>query len=329
MPTALATYAFLNAKLKARTSKFLAQGRIEDLVRAKSLSESFLLLRGTGYERLEAAFAETGDLRACEARLYAADSRVFLELTRWASGTVARFFAALSLRSEIDTLKGIMRLWFDAVLRGGGVTGTAAYADRGPLVHAFDVDALLYAEDAAAFLSLLAGTPYAAVLGEALAKAAAGGTLFDAELALDRFYFDEAYAAAARLPAKDRAIAERALNMDADAQNADRLSRFRAFYGFEDADLTPFLIPHGEAAKARGRAPNPSAGDGKAKVELLRKAFQAMATAEARRLLGGFPFSVGIPLAYATLKRDETRAVLAILNGKNYGLDEERIRDAL
>jgi len=51
--------------------------------------------------------------------------------------------------------------------------------------------------------------------------------------------------------------------------------------------------------------------------------------AEADRSLAGYPFSIGIVLAYFTRQREELRTIMTILNAKNYSLPEERIRSAL
>ncbi|HAP43520.1 MAG: hypothetical protein A2087_10005 [Spirochaetes bacterium GWD1_61_31] len=354
MAGALGSYAFLNAKLKTRLSQLLPQETITGLIRAKSLPEAFLLLRGTRFEGLEASYNATGDLRAGEALLYAADASVFAELRRLVKGPIAAFFEALSLRFEIDNLKQVLRLWFDGRFRGGDSIGQSAYLDRQPIVHAIDIDALLAATDAAAVATALKGTPYAAIIAVGLAEAIERGNLFKLELALDRRYFDGALAAAAKLSKADRTIAERALRMDADASNADRLIRFKTCYNLDAAEALDYLIPYGSASRARGLGEAYSgdhtaglmvqalggqlgrlssfiaaAGDGKASLGLLVKALRQLALDEAWRLLGGYPFSIAIPLAYASLRHEDIRVALAILNAKYYGLAEERIRDAL
>ena len=46
---------------------------------------------------------------------------------------------------------------------------------------------------------------------------------------------------------------------------------------------------------------------------------------EVKRILSGYPFTIGIILAYFMLKGDELRKVRTILNAKLYGLQQERI----
>ncbi len=354
MQTALASYAFLNAKLKARVSKLLPEDAINELLRAKSLPETMLLLRATRYESIESSYAATGDLQSCEAILYGSDSRVFTELLPYAKGAIRDYFVALSLRFEIDKVKNMLRLWFDSRTRGGDVTGKAAYIDRRTIANKFDIDAVLAASDAKDMVKAFARTPYAAIISAHLGQAIEAGNMFGLELALDRYFFDTAFAAAERLGAKDRAIAKRALSMDADAQNADRLIRFKTYFTMSADEALRFLIPYGAAASARGIADAyaqegtaalakqilggslgriasfmDSAGDGKAKADLMEKAFRSIALDEAHRLLCGYPFSIGTALAYATLRNSEVRIIMTILNARYYGLSEERIRNAL
>jgi len=46
-------------------------------------------------------------------------------------------------------------------------------------------------------------------------------------------------------------------------------------------------------------------------------------------MLSGYPFTVGIVLAYFVLKRNEMRKVRSILNAKYYKLSEERLQGIL
>jgi V/A-type H+-transporting ATPase subunit C len=50
---------------------------------------------------------------------------------------------------------------------------------------------------------------------------------------------------------------------------------------------------------------------------------------EVRKILGGYPFTIGIILAYSLLERRETSRIVTILNAKLYELDPERVRTVL
>jgi V/A-type H+-transporting ATPase subunit C len=46
---------------------------------------------------------------------------------------------------------------------------------------------------------------------------------------------------------------------------------------------------------------------------------------EVRKILTGYPFTIGIILAYFILKSDEIRKIMTVLNAKFYEWPEERI----
>jgi V/A-type H+-transporting ATPase subunit C len=65
------------------------------------------------------------------------------------------------------------------------------------------------------------------------------------------------------------------------------------------------------------------------RLAYVESAVRQIRQADARRSLGGHPFSIGIVLAYFTLEREELRLVMTILNAKHYSLSEDRIRSVL
>jgi len=360
MNDALSTYGFLSAKLKTRISKTLPPEAIDRLVKARSLPEAVLFLKGTAYAAIEEAYSATGDLRAGEALLNARELELFTGLFRFLGEPVLSFVRALSLRYEVDKVKDAVRLWFDARVRGRDVDGKSAYIYRGAIVHALDVDEIVRAPDVDALIAAFRSTPYAAIARREAEAAVAARSVFAFEVALDRFYYDEAFAAAAGLGRRDRAVAERILGVDVDMQNVSWLVRFKGFYGMSAEKALSYLIPRGKAIdaaavsaawsegkagpgaggsfgidllrKAYGEAGallGGSGGDAGARLAMMEAALRRVSMAEADRNLGGYPFSIGVVLAYFTKSREEIRTVMTILNAKYYSLPEERIRSSL
>ncbi len=359
MRDALSTYGFLSAKLKTRISKSLPPEAIDRLVKAKSLPEAVMFLKGSAYAAIEEAYSLTGDLRSGEALINARELELYTGLFRYADEPVLSFIRALSLRFEVDKVKNSVRLWFDARIRGRNVDGKSGYIYRETIAHSFDVDEVIRAPDAEAVATALEGTPYAAIARRELPAASSGRSVFAFELALDRFYYDEAFAAAAALSKSDRVVAERILGVDVDMQNISWLIRFKGFYGMGSEEAMRNLIPRGRSIGASAIAEayasergGPGAG-GALGLELLRRSYgsfgallggkgdaasrlammegalRQISMAEADRSMAGYPFSIGIVLAYFTRQREELRTIMTILNAKNYSLPEERIRSAL
>ncbi|GAB1455604.1 hypothetical protein MASR2M48_09110 [Spirochaetota bacterium] len=186
----------------------------------------------------------------------------------------------------------------------------------------------------------------------------ADSSVFAFELALDRFYYEEAFLGASNLSRNDREVAERVLGVDVDMQNVSWLVRFKGAYGMSLERATGLLIPRGRAISTAAIAASYDdeksglgsggalgldllrktygsvgallgGGDAAARLSMMEVALRSVLASEANRSLAGYPFSIGIVLAYFTRKREEMRTVMTILNAKFYSLSEERIRSFL
>ncbi len=350
----LKTYGFINAKLKTRISLILPQSFYDQLIRAADLDAALTLVRETSFREASAAYERTGDLRMAELELFGREVALHLELERYLSGEVLAFAQAMAARYEVEALKASLRVWFDRVIRGRDTTGAGGCLYRGRVHHDLEVDRILAAANVEELLAALAGSPYAAVLAPH-AGTMAGGSLFEAEIALDRAFFQRLLAAAARLPSEDRQIAERMIGVEIDLLNAAWMVRFRVAYNLPLDRVLGFLIPSQAgfsreqiaAAYGSGRVAElvsglvsrryPSlqvmltvpAADELARLVLIERILQQIMLHEVGRLLCGAPFTIGTLLAYVVLKRNEIRTLMTILNAKLYGLPQERIRGVL
>jgi V/A-type H+-transporting ATPase subunit C len=57
------------------------------------------------------------------------------------------------------------------------------------------------------------------------------------------------------------------------------------------------------------------------RLTFLSSMLQEVLLHEVSRVLGGYPFSIGIVLAYLFLKQNETRMIVTVLNARFYALD--------
>lgn len=358
MRDALTTYGFLSAKLKTRISKIMPPETMDLLIRAKSLPEAVQFLKGTSFAAIEEAYSATGDLRAGEALVNTRELELYTGLFRYLEEPVLSFVRALSLRFELEQLKGAVRLWFDARVRERDIDGLSGYLYHGTIAHHFDVDAVIRADGVDELVGAISTTPYAAIAARELPGAVSGRSLFMFEMALDKLFYQEVFKAVDRLSRKDREVAERVLGVDIDMQNIAWLVRFKRFYGMDAEQALRHLIPRGKAIgvaafaeayadersghgsigslsadllrKAYGKAGTLfTSADSASRLALMEAALRRVSAAEATKSLGGFPFSIGVVLAYFTRSREELRAVMTILNAKNYSLPEERIRSYL
>ncbi|WP_319560775.1 V-type ATPase subunit [Marispirochaeta sp.] len=345
----LERYAFINAKLRTRLSLILPDEFFLRLSRTATLNEAVELLKETPFSAAGRVYAATGDLKLVELELFTIQLGLYRELQKQVKGELLIFLNALLLRLEIENLKEALRLWLDRSVRCRDISSPLGYLFQGSICHEIDISRVVNAEDIQALQAALDGTPYAVLVAADAEEILRSSSLFSLETDLDRFYFAHVLEASAGLGGEDRGIVERIVGIEIDLENLERLVRFRSFYGFDAGQIRRSLIPGGyridpeEVLSSIGtQDPReiPSAvtrsypeltalgGPGKdssSRLLLLEEFLRQVLFREVTRLLGGNPFTVGIILAYFSIKNREVRRIATILNAKNYGLGEEAI----
>ena len=350
----LTRYAYINAKLRARISKLLPEETFKRMVSAHSLGEALGILRETSYGVLGDIFEKTGDLKLGELELFRREVELFTELQKYVQGELLEFVQALSARYEIDNLKNALRLFFDRRVRKRPVDYAVHYVYREPIRYNFSVEGIINAESVDEITRYLAATPYASIVSEYRASVEEG-SLFPLEVALDFFFYRNLLACAQALPLMDRRVALRIIGVEIDLQNIDWIIRFKTFYGLPLEKALALIIPSGFNLKEKeirevystqnlgelireivgrgysGIAPllSTEATDTASRFLLVERVLEHIMASEVQRVLAGYPFTVGIVLAYFLLKRNEMRKVRSVLNAKYYKLSEGRLQGIL
>jgi V/A-type H+-transporting ATPase subunit C len=351
VPGSLRTYARINARLRARISKMLAPEFLAQLDATRSLPECVQLLRETDFGAVEPAYRRTGDIRMAELALYGEEIRLYRDLEAMSGGPLLSFIQALCARFEIDNVKNALRLWFDAHIRQHTISGASGYLYREPIHHKLNLDAVVNAADLSSAAAALAPSPYAQIVLSCAEDVEARGSLFPVEVALDRFYYDTLLTAVGHLGARDRNIARRIIGIDIDWQNVLWIIRVQRFYGDQPETFSADIVPGGmyisETQLKRARSADdaeqllrhvirrryPSLVDRLnavpdnalyPRLAMLEGILTEIRRIEARRALCGYPFSVGMILAYFVLKEEELQRLITILNAKVYGTPATR-----
>jgi V/A-type H+-transporting ATPase subunit C len=71
------------------------------------------------------------------------------------------------------------------------------------------------------------------------------------------------------------------------------------------------------------------ASDATSRLLFIQQMLNEIMKHEVQRILIGYPFTIGIILAYFILKRDELKKIRIILNTKQYGVQQERIESMI
>lgn len=340
-------YAYINAKLRARISTMLPDAFFERLEETYSLGDAFALLKDTPYAALSEVYDRTGDLKAVELELLRLEVALYRDLGRQGDETVGELVSALQLRYEILVLKRGLRLWFDRVVRGRAIDDALPYLFRDPICYPIDVDALIAAGSVEEIASSLHKTPYGEIVSSAAAEVMSKRTLFPIETALDRFFFRRLLDVLRRLDRRDSEIASKLVGVQIDIENINRLVRFKEAYGLPQERILADLIPHGHRLSPKiidsvlasqnagvrvaeilgGEYPElqavisgarPSASV-PARLLLIERVLEEVLAIEIRRVLAGYPFTVGVVLSYFLLAESETGRLRSILNAKFYG----------
>jgi V/A-type H+/Na+-transporting ATPase subunit C len=337
----VATYGFINAKLRTRLSKLLDERTLEKLRQAPSLSEAVQLLKQTAYSPEAGVYESTGDVKEVEAALWRKEIGTIADLGRYLAGVNAAFLKALMLRYEIDIVRNCVRLWFDAHMKRRSIGGESGYLYQETLVHPFSIDQAVNAEDFDRLTAAFDQTPYRSILRENRHDIEKETHLFHFETDLDLFFYVRLLEAAENLKKRDREIALRLIAVEIDLRNVDRIARLAFFYPPEEREKWHIIIPGGTFPRAllnqavavrkgedavgrllSGRyagfeSPSPSSADGR--LAMVEGVLRQIRRDETMRLLKGNPFTIGIVLAYIFLKRKEIGAVVSLLNAHYYG----------
>ncbi len=355
MAWAVNKYGYINAKLRAQLSKRVGEEQFQHMISAGSIAEALQVLEGTEYGSAFGVYHETGDMKMVERELVRDEIEALAKLRSAVDEEIIGIIDAFLERYEIETLKDALRYWFDRSVRKRGVEDKVLYMLRGPIVHDIDFSAVVYAGDVNDVSEQLAGTPYQNIMQEHLPAALETGSLFEAECGLENLYFQRLTKKIDKLTGKDREIAEHIIGIQVDMENITRLSRYARFFKERGGGDTGMFIPGGknvglEELRAASAAKSPRdfvqttitqyynaprlfEGAGKERDDsffvLLLSVLQDIFITEVTKLLRGYPFTIGIVLAYCFIKQHEMRKIMSVLNAKYYGIDEGRMGELI
>ncbi|OHB76593.1 MAG: hypothetical protein A2Z25_05980 [Planctomycetes bacterium RBG_16_55_9] len=355
MSRPLSKYAFINAKLRARISKILPDDTFKELAKAPSLDAAFALLQETPFARLEEVYSRTGDLRLAELELLKEEIELFRNIRQYLHPNSLNLVDALLGRFEIDNLKNAIRIYFERKIRKHAADADAHYILYDRIIHGVPMDIIVNAESFDEIAGVCEGTPYGQIIRKYSHTVESEGSLFRMEIAFDHLYYENLLAAVVKLDRKDRPIALRLMGVEIDLQNIDWIIRFRSFYDLPLEAVLAAIVPGGfnldkiaigELYSAqnvtsvlqgfvKSKYPGLSTllssqtPDSTSRLLLIRRILEEIMKHEVRRILSGYPFTIGIILSYFILKQNELKRIRTILNAKHYGIEQERIESMM
>jgi V/A-type H+/Na+-transporting ATPase subunit C len=351
----LSKYSLINAKLRGRISKILPDELFSQLAKAPSVDAALALLRDTPFAGLEEIYSTTGDLKQAELELLKHEIDLYAEIGRHIHPNSKPLVDALLTRYEIDNLKNAIRIFFDKTVRKRAVDAYRHYVLHDPIRHTLPMDIIMNAGNFDEIAGVCDRTPYGAIIRKYSHTVDTDGTLFRMEIGLDHYYYEHLLAAIDQLSSRDRRIALRLIGVEIDLQNIALIIRFKSYYDLPLESVLKALIPGGfnlkkglvsdlyHAQNITGvlqgfvseRSPELSVllseakADSGARLNLIRRILEEISQQEIQHILVGYPFTIGIILAYFVMKQQEHTKIRKILIAKQYDRKQERIETML
>ncbi len=355
MVSAVAKYAFINAKLRGKISKILSDETFDKLVKAPSLDAALNILRDTDFAQLQEIYSSTGDLKKGELELLEKEIALYIELKRYVHTDTIPFINALLYQFEIENLKNAIRIFFDRKIRNNPADPNIHYILYEPIINEIPIDIIVNANKFDEIAGVCIGTPYESIIKKYSETVVSEGSLFRLEVAFDHFYYENLMKSITKLASEDREIITRLSGVEIDLRNIDWLIRLKNFYDMPQEAVLSMLIPGGynlnpalvsELYKAqnlsavlqdfvKGRYPGLTAllssqtGDSHSRLLLIHRILEEIMKQEVKKIRAGYPFTIGIILAYFILKRNELKKIRTILNAKQYNMSVQRIESIL
>ena len=343
-------YALINAKLRARISKILSDDFFSSLIKCHTLGEMLNFLRPTSFGDLAPVYEQTGDLKSVEMALYRREAGLFRELEPSLPAAVLPVVRAFAAGYEIENLKNALRLFFDHTYRKRIIDDSVHYLMRERVLHEIPFETIINGSTLDEVAQSLAATPYGDTIRNSIADVDRLQSLFPLSAALDRYYYRQLTDVISTLDTRDKIVALRLVGIEIDLQNISWIIRFRTFYNLPYEAMLTLIIPGGFTVKGstlqdiyrsqhmsddleamiRKNYPgiaaligSPSA-DQPSRLTTIERILERITLEEVRRIMRGYPFTIGIILAYFILKRLEIRRIRTVLNAGFFNISKER-----
>lgn len=333
-------YSYLNAKIKAKTSKMLKSKDYLELLSKRSVTEVANYLKyhtsyGKVLEDVDENNVHRGEL---EEILKNWQFRRAQKLMKLIKGKEANFMKFVTIRYEIEDIKLMLR----ELHIHGNLENIKQYLFRMDKCQ-INLNKLLEAKTIEEFVEDLKGTEYYDILRRVV-ESDQQVNMFTVETALDRYYFKWIHKAIAKyLSGEDRRVISRAIGQEVDLLNMLFIYRVKAFYRMDEELIYRYLLP-GSFRNTKEMYQKMVHVD---QVDNLIKIYKDTAYASIfentsslyygynywqytmemhKYLLKTKPFSIASVISYLHLKEVELKFITTIIEGIRYGLKTEEFK---
>ena len=340
-------YAAIHGRVRAMMSTLLAPPVWAGLYEAPDLVALFGLLKDTAYgPYLASVDDQTLTPRRAVHQIKARLADTYVTVIGSAPIHARPLLTQFCRHFQVDNLKAVLRS-----LVTGASWDRVRYVLFPPgVVPALPVQAMLEAGSVEAAVEQLRGTPYYDTLAHAMRRYTAEQSLFPLEVALDLSYWRVLWNDVNRLPSQDRAQALRIVGSLLDLNNLMWAIRYRVYYRLSEEEVINYTLPFGHQVRdedIRAIAAGADIPRVVARVypdltgmdALLREPRRGLPELElqlqrhlvdqCRAAFSGYPFHIGIPLAYLVLSELEIQDLTALIEAKSMHMSAKEFRPHL
>jgi V/A-type H+-transporting ATPase subunit C len=334
-------YAAINSRIRAKYSGQLSPQEWVRLCEAPDLAGVVAVLKDTVYGPYVADLEErnlTARRAVYEVRRHLADD--YVAIIQSSPQNVHRLLTQLYRHFEVGNLKAILR---------GIVAGATWDRVRYVLfpygsITVLPAQAMVESGNVATAVELLRGTPYYDVLSFAMNRYSAEHSLFPLEVALDLNYWRNLWSEVSKLTGQDRMQAFRIIGSLLDSTNLMWAIRYRVYYQLSEEEIINYTLPFGFRVRDEDIRAIAAGADIAQVVSRIFPDLQDVDTLlhdphtglpdlelrlqrhvanECRAAFSGYPFQVGIPLAYLLLSEFEVQDLTVLIEAKSMQMPAE------
>jgi V/A-type H+-transporting ATPase subunit C len=340
-------YAGIHTRVRALYSTLLSQPEMSDLIQAASFNSLVDLLRRTVYGPYLVSVEER--VLTPRRAAYQVKSQMAKDYHTVIKSSPERITPLLHqyYRSfEVDNLKAVLRGIFS------GYSWDRVRYVLFPMgaMSSLPAEAMIGVGSIPEAVELLRGGPYYHTLAHAMERYNVEQSLFPLEVALDLSYWREIWQDVNQLPNPDREHALRILGSLLDMNNLMWAIRYRIYYDLSEEEVINYTLPFGyrvrdqdiRAIAAGSDIPQvveriyPNLTDLGALLSTPRKGLPELEVKLLRQVVAvckksfiGYPFHIGIPLAFLVLKEMEVQDLIVLIEAKSSQMTVEEFRQQL
>jgi len=247
---------------------------------------------------------------------------------------------------EVDNLKALLR----GILSGGTWDQLRYFLfPLGPST-VLPAQEMVQSGSVAAAVELLRGTPYYSTLSHAMRRYNVEQSLFPLEVALDLSYWRTIWNEINQLPNRDRLQALQIVGSLLDLNNLMWAIRYRVYYNLSEEEIINYTLSFGyqvrdadvRAIAAGAEIPQVVEHIYRSLTDVysllleprkglpeLEMRLQRIVREHCKKAFLGYPFHIGVPLAYLVLKKMEIQDLIVLIEAKSSGLSSEEFRPYL